>query len=641
MKDTLLELLNLQLEAVNEKTNSDRLIAPSTDSTEEARQVAKNPNTSPDLLRELSASKDAITCKYVAANPNTPTDVLLELGSEFPEQLLDNPIFSLLLLENPNLVNQMPSMTLVSLLKQERVPIFFLERAASNWNEEVHLAVAINAQTPKAVLEKLVQSPYREVSEAAQLHVNWAGEMTSGWDEAVKEAIQKTAKSIEFYQIEELAEIGLIPEFVIESLDDNDKLLQRLAKNPNISGRILEKLAMFTNWDIRLALASNPNTPGRILEQLAKDNDEEIRWDVARNPNTPGRVLEELAQHLEVSDEVLLAVAMNPQTPRTVLEKLIQSEYNPVAEIAQLHKNWVGEIIQRCDEAASETSHRKTVDQNDEAYFIKLAEIDLISEFVIESLRKNNTLLQEVASNPGTASQILEKLAIDNDGKIRLKVAGNPNAPAKVLEQLAQDNNVEFRTKVAQNPKTPARILKQLAWDDELWVRLEVAWNLNFCVTLLEEWRNEAQTLVSPMEQIGSNPQIPVKLLEEWMKNYHSSSVTQKVTKHSKTSIDEEARIRAVAAWYLAQNPEELPVVLEHYAKKTTSSFSHLCLLLHPQMPGKVLVDDCRSSVWLERYAIAQHPNTPLDTLHTLAVDGNRIVRAAAQANLQNRYQQP
>ncbi len=398
---------------------------------------------------------------------------------------------------------------------------------------------------------------------------------------------------------------------------------------------------MFTNWDIRLALASNPNTPGRILEQLAKDNNEEIRWDVARNPNTPGRVLEELAQHLEVSDEVLLAVAMNPQTPRTVLEKLIQSEYNPVAEIAQLHKNWVGEMIQRCDEAASETSHKKTVDQNDEAYFIKLAEIDLISEFVIESLRKKNTLLQEVASNPGTASQILEKLAIDNDEKIRLKVAGNPNAPAKVLEQLAQDNNVEFRTKVAQNPKTPARILKQLAWDDELWVRLEVAWNLNFCVTLLEEWRNEAQTLVSPMEQIGSNPQIPVKLLEEWMKNYHSSSVTQKVTKHSKTSIDEEARIRAVAAWYLAQNPEELPVVLEHYAKKTTSSFSHLCLLLHPQMPEKVLVDDCRSSVWLERYAIAQHPNTPLDTLHTLAADGNRIVRAAAQANLQNRYQQP
>jgi hypothetical protein len=163
-------------------------------------------------------------------------------------------------------------------------------------------------------------------------------------------------------------------------------------------------------------------------------------------------------------------------------------------------------MIQSCDEAASETSHRKTVEQNDEAYFIKLAEIDLISEFVIESLRKKNTLLQEVASNPGTAGQILEKLAIDNDEKIRLKVAGNPNAPAKVLEQLAQDNNVEFRTKVAQNPKTPVRILKQLAWDDELWVRLEVAWNLNFCFTLLEELRNEAQTVVSPMEHIASNP---------------------------------------------------------------------------------------------------------------------------------------
>ena len=48
----------------------------------------------------------------LATNPNTPTEVLLNLGAEFPEQLLDNPVFFLLLLENLNLVEQMPVTTL-------------------------------------------------------------------------------------------------------------------------------------------------------------------------------------------------------------------------------------------------------------------------------------------------------------------------------------------------------------------------------------------------------------------------------------------------------------------------------------------------------------------------------------------------
>jgi hypothetical protein len=59
--------------------------------------------------------------------------------------------------------------------------------------------------------------------------------------------------------------------------------------------------------------------------------------------------------------------------------------------------------------------------------------------------------------------------------------------------------------------------------------------------------------------------------------------------------------------------------------------------LLHPQTPAKALAENCRSLIWLERYAIAQNSNTPIDTLKTLALDANRIVRAAAKANLQHR----
>ena len=82
----------------------------------------------------------------LATNPNTPTEVLLNLGAEFPEQLLDNPVFFLLLLENLNLVEQMPVTTLQSILKQERVPVPFLEWAASHSNRDVLVACSPKTQ---------------------------------------------------------------------------------------------------------------------------------------------------------------------------------------------------------------------------------------------------------------------------------------------------------------------------------------------------------------------------------------------------------------------------------------------------------------------------------------------------------------
>jgi hypothetical protein len=63
---------------------------------------------------------------------------------------------------------------------------------------------------------------------------------------------------------------------------------------------------------------------------------------------------------------------------------------------------------------------------------------------------------------------------------------------------------------------------------------------------------------------------------------------------------------------------------------------SRIIVLWHSQTSQKVLAENSCSFFWLDRYAIAQNPNTPLDILHTLAKDANRIVRAAAKANLQN-----
>ncbi|MEO0841161.1 MAG: hypothetical protein AAF063_19925, partial [Cyanobacteria bacterium J06643_5] len=101
-------LQKLRQEAASENTSPRRLEELAKFNIELTRIVSKNANTSPQFLQHLSSSSDTLIRKHIAANPNTPTEILLELGAEFPQQLLDNPVFYLLLLENPNFVSDIP-----------------------------------------------------------------------------------------------------------------------------------------------------------------------------------------------------------------------------------------------------------------------------------------------------------------------------------------------------------------------------------------------------------------------------------------------------------------------------------------------------------------------------------------------------
>jgi hypothetical protein len=84
-------------------------------------EVAADARTAPSLLTEYfkaafknyhDKSNDAPIYRYgsdkvlkiLAKNPNTPTDTLMRLFHLFPEDVYDNPVFSLLMLENPDMV---------------------------------------------------------------------------------------------------------------------------------------------------------------------------------------------------------------------------------------------------------------------------------------------------------------------------------------------------------------------------------------------------------------------------------------------------------------------------------------------------------------------------------------------------------
>lgn len=637
--------LSLQQEATNESTPSDRLKELANISTELAQLVAKNPSAPSELLLKLSESNDETIRKSVAANPNTPTEVLLNLGGEFPEQLLNNPTFFLLWLESPNLLDEMPQTTLLGILKQESVPVSLLELVVNQLDSQVQLvaednffyrkdrraaqqhskvklltlAVAMNAQTSKTLLEKLVHSQYVEVQEAARLHVNWAGEMTSGWDEAAREALRTTPfphhrSGAHTPYLDNLAHRGLIPEFVLEQLARHqDKDVRSLvAFLPNTPAKTLEQLAQDEDSHVRRDVAYNSNTPLKILEQLAQDEDSDVRSSVVYNPNTPLKLLEHLLEQLgqDKENSVRWTVAKNPNTSVEILEQLAQDKDEHIREYVAQNPNTPVKLLEQL--------------AHDEGYRVCIY----------------------AAENPNTPVEILEQLAQHGDNWMLWAIGKNPNTPLWLLEQLAQREDYYARWGVASNPNTPLNLLEQLA-QGKICVHESIAKNPNTSVNLLEQLAK--MSCNAAHKGVGSNPNTPFELLEQLAQN-GNNEVRQSIASNPNIPIEFLERLLEQVAQdknhslrkFVAEHPNTpvsllLEVTLTFHSQDSTPVLSRFLVLLHPQTPAKALVQNCRSEIWLERYAIAQNPNTPLDTLKALTVDVNRIVRAAAKANLQSR----
>jgi hypothetical protein len=109
-------------QAADENTPPERLKELVEHSLEILKLVAGNPSTPPEVLQELASLANKKIRKLVASNPNTDIDVLLKVGAEFPEDLLNNPVFLLLILEKPDFLVHLPVSTYYSLLDYPGTP---------------------------------------------------------------------------------------------------------------------------------------------------------------------------------------------------------------------------------------------------------------------------------------------------------------------------------------------------------------------------------------------------------------------------------------------------------------------------------------------------------------------------------------
>lgn len=176
--------------------------------------VARDPAVSPAVLRQMAAVASDAVRDRLAHNPNVPWDVLTELWIDRPGAMLQNPVVTVGLLEDPQLLAKLPVRTAVAVLGLERLSSFFVERLSRHPADEVRAALMAREDLRPSTIERVARDFF---------HYEWA------------------------------------------------------ARHPDTPTAYLEELRAHAWASVRLALVDNPRLPRGWLEALANDDDEKVR----------------------------------------------------------------------------------------------------------------------------------------------------------------------------------------------------------------------------------------------------------------------------------------------------------------------------------------------------------------------------
>ena len=537
-------------------------------------------------------------------------------------------------------LEQLSDRSLFSILSAIELPAIFLEWVAKNNNDyEILKAIAFHPQATKNALESIASSIYDNLIELVELHVNYAGEISEGWQEKAITTIKQTNLYPIRKQAKELAILGIIPDFLLDILALNTRVA--IARNPQTASKTLSYLATDWHENVRKAVAQNPNTSQEILKKLILDNAIALRLAIAKNPDTPAEILNLLAD--DPYEKVRKALVKNPNVPGDAVFKL-----------------------------------RKLLGYNLKSY------------------------LQKIAIDSTTSPQILAQLAKEDEWHIRNLVAQNPNTPIEILEQLAEDWMPYVRCSAAQNVNSTEEVaLKVLFYkhkpkdlvnrkikppvaidiageeyliESTIYVEDENALaaaashpklSLNIIEQLIDNIEQFLQWKWGNKIVIGivSNPNLPVTTLrwfagEEYLK-FCSDKIYQRLIYYYDLACQKKDSLKqaeeAMKSMMLSTSNERAleslyPIYWGIIQNSTTPvDVIHTLLirlekLSSPQKLAKNLNISPHVLATLAnhkdsdlRKLVAENPNTPQDILQQLANDENQEVEEAAKAQLQPR----
>ncbi|OYD93003.1 hypothetical protein CDG76_20075 [Nostoc sp. 'Peltigera membranacea cyanobiont' 210A] len=462
--------------------------------------LASAVDTSVVVLEKLSLHPQPEVRHAVARNPNTPTEVLLKLGKEFPDAITANPIFNLLLLENPE-----SHFVRLSLARSTTTSESAIAQLSKIEDKEILCAVAGNPKTPLHILERLVVEGPPVFCD----HENADESDFDGLFTAIAQNLN-TSESLLLQLAEDgswnikiaIAENPKTPLSLLNTFADWRSMHKAIARNPQAPSAILEKLAGENEKEIRDLVKNHPNVsetaiaiinfiegkPGTsidLLERLASDRRVSVRRLVATHPSTPAKVLEKLAQddeYVPFNQYVPFKAANHPNATSTVLEffaEFLVKQHQGVSSSNQIfYKQSALELVRRSDITPKVLENLLQMNEPDVVRAIALslktpptmllALIDYQAKFVSIDFFRN------LAKNPNTPSDGLEKLYLKINQTQHANtisglgaIAAHPNTPVYLLEQLAVHADYSIRANVAININTPISILERLSNDSQ------------------------------------------------------------------------------------------------------------------------------------------------------------------------------
>ncbi len=605
------------------------------------KTIASSDETSAEVLEQLSQDAEAEVRRAVAKNPNTPENILLRLGKEFSDDVVANPIFSIILLEKPESNFFRLSLARSSTLSEE-----LMAKLAVDPDEKIRCAIARNPNTSISLLEKLVEESFNRIFKDDEY------------------------EDYDFYPGEDIrahvSENPKTPPALLEKLmqDESSRVRLAVAQNPNAPASILARLAESRMVELRHAVVRNSHTPASVLEYLAGDSEKDIRRSVKQHSNvsdaallilgvlddrsgTPSDVLEKLAS--DPRSHVRIKVAEHPKTPQHILEQLIDDADIEVCRAMTDNSNASSRILEKLayyfNEEAKKTNqiwgyskllkHQNTTFRiieilanfdRDVRYvlakhnltppstLVRLVEEDPngIGSIVLDNPNAPSEALaklihemnvsESIIRHPNITTELLTSLASHQSECVRKLVANHAKAPIPILEQLSEDSQIEVKACVASNSNTPVQILEWLAKNLSDTVQHHLAKNINTPVPLLIEMASNTEEDIR--DGVAMNPSTPVHILERLVKN-----------------------VSDTAQYHLAKNINTPVAILEELACSKSLGVRQT-IAMNPNTPLPLLIDMANSKKQTIRQGVAKNPSTPIYILEKLAKDPEQEVRS-------------
>lgn len=244
--------------------------------------------------------------KALASNPNTPPQMLAKLLPRYPEQVLTNPVFPLLALENPLFLDTVERKTLVPLLQRRELP--------------------------ETVVRALTLHHDKNVAQAARLHIA-LGEAQAGWEAEALSLILTLKNSP--WDRQQLLSRNLIPSWLWDALPRSRKTLPKPEPCPPkpllipdftpLTDEERANLPRNENKRWRLATSSNRIEVLKIVAQQGEVG-------VAGNPLATTEILTLLVESV-LGDEVVYGLLSHPNCPLSYLERWVTANVQTASAV--------------------------------------------------------------------------------------------------------------------------------------------------------------------------------------------------------------------------------------------------------------------------------------------------------------------